>query len=76
MKPVLRYQSQLLFRRSYKPVRTMRIRPTGKVNIVFRPAHRFGVKPQLTIVKHQSLLGAPEAVVNTDTSDRRQNDGV
>ena len=34
MKPVLRYQSQLLFRRSYKPFRAMRIRPTGKVNIV------------------------------------------
>ena len=48
MKPVLRYQSQLLFRRSYKPFRAMRIRPTGKVNIVFRPAKRFGLKPQLT----------------------------
>jgi hypothetical protein len=50
MKPVLRYQSQLLFRRSYKPNRAMRIRPTGKLNIVFRPAKRFGAKPQLTIV--------------------------
>ncbi len=50
MKPVLRYQSQLLLRRSYKPFRAMRIRPTGKVNIVFRPANRFGVKPQLTNV--------------------------
>jgi hypothetical protein len=50
MKPVLRYQSQLLNRRSYKPLRAIRIRPTGKVNIVFRPVKRFGLKPQLTIV--------------------------
>ena len=50
MKPVLRYQSQLLFRRSYKPLRAMRIRPTGNVNIVFRPVKRFGLKPQLTTV--------------------------
>jgi hypothetical protein len=50
MKFARRYQSQLLFRRSYKPVRTLRIRPTGKVNIVFRPAKRFGLKPQLTTV--------------------------
>ena len=50
MKSIVRYQSQLLFRRSYKPFRAMRIRPTGRVNIVFRPAKRFGVKPQLTTV--------------------------
>ena len=50
MKPIVRHQSQLLFRRSYKPVRTMRIRPTGKVNIVFRPVRRFGLKPELTTV--------------------------
>jgi hypothetical protein len=50
MKTVLRYQSQLLFRRSYKPRRVIRIRPTGKVNIFFRPAKRFGVKPELTTV--------------------------
>jgi len=31
MKPIMRYQSQLLFRKSYKPNRTIRIRP------VFRP---------------------------------------
>ena len=35
MKPVLRYQSQLLFRRSYKPFRAMRIRPTGKAEYRF-----------------------------------------
>ena len=47
MKPVMRYQSQLLFRRSYKPKRVIRIRPIAKLNFVFRPAKRFGVKPQL-----------------------------
>ena len=50
MKPVLRYQSQLLFRRSYKPKRVIRIRPTENLNLVFRPVNRFGIKPQLTIV--------------------------
>jgi len=47
MKPILRYQSQLLFRRSYKPKRILRIRPVGKTNLVFRPVNRFGVKPVL-----------------------------
>ena len=46
MKPVLRYQSQLLFRRSYKPNRVLRIRPV-KLRFSFRPV-RFGVKPQIT----------------------------
>ena len=50
MKPVLRYQSQLLFRKSYKPNRFIRIRPAAKLNVAFRPLNRFGVKPQLTIV--------------------------
>ena len=50
MKPVLRYQSQLLFRRSYKPKRVIRIRPAAKLNLVFRPVNRFGIKPQLSIV--------------------------
>ena len=50
MKPIVRYQSQLLCRRSYKPNRAIRIRPIGKRNIVFRPAKRFGMKPQLTTV--------------------------
>ena len=45
MKPVLRYQSQLLFRKSYKPERILRIKP-GKVQFTFRPV-RFGVKPQI-----------------------------
>ena len=48
MKPVIRYQSQLLFRKSYKPSRAIRIRPV-KLNFVFRPL-RFGVKPQIKTV--------------------------
>jgi hypothetical protein len=44
MKPVLRYQSQLLFRKSYKPNRVIRIRP-AKLSFSFRPV-RFGLKPQ------------------------------
>ena len=38
MKPVIRYQSQLLFRKSYKPNRVIQMRPTGKRNLVFRPS--------------------------------------
>jgi len=38
MKPVIRYQTQLLFRKSYKPVRIIRIRPTHKATSVVRPA--------------------------------------
>lgn len=48
MKPVLRYQSQLLFRKSYKPSRVLRIRPT-QLRFSFRPG-RFGVKPKIVIV--------------------------
>jgi hypothetical protein len=50
MRSTIRYQSQLLFRRSYKPNRIMRIRPMRRLNLVFRPVNRFGAKPQLTIV--------------------------
>jgi len=49
MKPVIRYQSQLLFRKSYKPTRVIRIRPGAKLNFVFRPRGA-GSKPQLQIV--------------------------
>ena len=45
MKHVTRYQSKLLFRRSYKPNR-IRIKPSMKLKFVFRPV-RFGVKPQI-----------------------------
>jgi hypothetical protein len=38
MRPVMRYQSQLLFRKSYKPNRVIRIRPNGKRNLLFRPS--------------------------------------
>jgi hypothetical protein len=50
MKPLLRYRSQLLFRKSYKPTCAIRIRPGTKLNLVFRPVNRFGVKPQLIVV--------------------------
>ena len=50
MKSVIRYQSQLLYGRSYKPNRVIRLRPTAKLNLVFRPVRRFGVKPQLELV--------------------------
>ncbi len=46
MKPVIRYQSRLLPRRSYKPSRAVRIRPV-KVRFVFHPV-RFGTKPKIT----------------------------
>ena len=50
MKPVVRYKSQLLFRKSYKPDRSVRIRPVAKPSVTFRPMRRFGVKPQLELV--------------------------
>ena len=45
MRPILRDQSQLLFRKSYKPNRIIRIRPV-KLSFSFRPV-RFGLKPQI-----------------------------
>lgn len=50
MKPIMRYQSQLLFRRNYKPGRMIRFRPVLKMNVTFRPVQRFGAKPRLEIV--------------------------
>lgn len=50
MKPAIRYQSQLLPRRSYKPKRVFRIKWTPGPNLVFRPVNRFGAKPRLTLV--------------------------
>ncbi len=38
MKPVIRYRSQMLFRKSYKPSRVIRIRPAQKAALVVRPA--------------------------------------
>ena len=49
MRPAIRYQTPLLFRRSYKPERVIRIKPGAKLNFVFRPV-RFGVKPQIKSV--------------------------
>jgi hypothetical protein len=46
MKPVLRYQSQMLFRKSYKPNRLTRFQPPRKLPVVFRSV-RFGLKPKL-----------------------------
>jgi hypothetical protein len=50
MKSVIRYQSQLLFRKSYKPKRILRVSPPPKPTMVFRPVNRFGTKPRLTLV--------------------------
>ena len=49
MKPVIRYRSQLLFRKSYKPNRILRILP-AKLNLVFCPVG-FGLKPK--IIKYE-----------------------
>jgi hypothetical protein len=38
MKPIIRYRSLLLFRKSYKPSRVIRIRPAQKAALVVRPA--------------------------------------
>jgi hypothetical protein len=38
MRRVIRYQSQLLFRKSYKPNRIIRIRPAARRNLVFLPS--------------------------------------
>ncbi len=48
MKTVIRYQSQLLFRKSFKPNRVIRIGP-AKLKFEFRPV-RFGLKPQIKSV--------------------------
>ena len=51
MKTVIRYQSQpRKLSGEHKPNRIIRIRPTQRPNLVFRPMNRFGAKPQLTIV--------------------------
>ena len=49
MRPVLRYQSQLLFRKSYKPNRVIRIRSAAKLHFSFRPMG-FGLKPRINNV--------------------------
>jgi hypothetical protein len=37
MRPVIRYRSQLLYRKSCKPNRLIRVRPARKFTLVFRP---------------------------------------
>ena len=49
MKPVIRYRSQLLFRKSNKPSRVIRIRPAQKAALVVWPA-RAG--PQLNTYEY------------------------
>ena len=44
MKQPIRYQSQLLFRKSTKPNRVIRIRPGDRLNLVFRPLNWLGAK--------------------------------
>jgi hypothetical protein len=49
MRPVIRYQSKLPVRRSFKPNRVIRIRLTPKLTFVFRPVG-FGSKPEIKSV--------------------------
>jgi hypothetical protein len=51
MKPVIRYRSQLLFRKSYKTNRVTRIRPVQRATIVVRPA-RAG--PQVNTYEYET----------------------
>ena len=57
MKPVIRYRSQLLFRKSYKPNRAIRIRPAPKVALIVRPA-RAG--PQINTYEYATEAGAAQ----------------
>ncbi len=58
MKPFIRYQSQLLYRRSYKPARLVR-RP---LRVTFRPERSFALKVEPRTVNH-----AP-AVIGSDVT--------
>ena len=49
MKPVIRYRSQLLFRKSYKPSRVIRIRLARKAALVVRPAR---ASPQINTYEY------------------------
>jgi hypothetical protein len=51
MRPVIRYQSQLLPRRSYKPNRFNRNRPVAEPNLLFGPV-RAG--PALSLYEYES----------------------
>ena len=53
MKQMRRFQGQLLFRKSYKLNRLIRIQPATKLNYSFRPV-RFGLKPKITTYECKS----------------------
>ena len=55
-KPVIHLQSQLLFRKSTKPNRVIRIRPGDRLNLVFRPINWRGAK----LKSKCSLCAAPD----------------
>jgi len=51
MRPMIRYQSQLLLRRSYNPLRANRAaQPAAPLKLVFKPSRGFGSKPRFEIV--------------------------
>ncbi len=50
MKSTIRYQYTMPRFRSYKPRRAILIRVTPRLNMVFRPINRFGLKPRLEFV--------------------------
>ncbi len=50
MKPVIFSPQPLVFRKSLKPRRGLRISPLPRPTLVFRPVNRFGAKPRLTNV--------------------------
>jgi hypothetical protein len=51
MKPMIRYRRQLLFRKSNRSNRMIRIRPAAKLKFTFRPMG-FGQKPRLEIYEY------------------------
>ncbi len=67
MKPVIRYQSQLLYRKSYRPNRIIRIRSTLKPGIAFRPTRRVGLEgnPALMNLRLMQSLTAAQKARNT-----------
>ena len=52
MRPVIRYQSQLLYRKSYKPSRVIRIRPAKLYN-----AHSAFCVPNSAFEGHPDYFG-------------------
>jgi hypothetical protein len=68
MRSTIRYQSQLLFRKSYKPNRVIRIRPAQRLNLVFRPT-RAG--PQIKTGPNQMAVVLLNATSPLSISARR-----